>query len=89
MQEQTQRKKPKSQIGIVVSDKMDKTAVVRLESSSVHKLYKKIIRHKRKVKAHDAENAAKVGDKVRIIPSRPLSKEKKYRIVEVIKKTEK
>jgi len=86
MQEQIQRKKPKSQIGIVLSDKMDKTAVVRLESFTVHKLYKKIIRHRRKIKAHDPKNAAKVGDKVRIIPSRPLSKEKKYRIVEVIKK---
>ena len=85
MQNQAQVKKPKYQIGIVVSDKMDKTAVVKLETLTVHKLYKKIIKRKRKVKAHDPKNAAKIGDKVKITSSRPLSKEKKYRIVEIIK----
>lgn len=85
MQEQIQRKRPKSQIGIVVSDRMDKTAVVKLESFAVHKLYKKIIRRRRKVKADDPKNVSKVGDKVRIMPIRPLSKDKRYRIIEVIK----
>lgn len=85
MQNKTSRKRLKSQIGVVISDKMDKTAVVRLEDFTTHKLYKKIIRHRRKVKAHDPKNAAKIGDKVRIIPTRPLSKEKRYRIIEVIK----
>lgn len=85
MQEQAKRKKLKSQIGIVVSNKMDKTAVVRLESFTTHKLYKKTIRHRRKVKAHDPKNAVKIGDKVKIIPTRPLSKDKRYLILEVIK----
>lgn len=85
MQKQTKRKRLKSQIGIVVSDKMDKTAVVKLENFTTHKLYKKIIRHRRKVKAHDAKNVAKIGDKVKIIPTRPLSKDKRFRIIEVIK----
>lgn len=85
MQKQTKRKKLKSQIGIVVSDKMNKTTVVRLENFTTHKLYKKIIKHRRKVKAHDPKNVAKVGDKVKILPTRPLSKGKRYRIIEVIK----
>ncbi len=85
MQKQNKRKTPKSLIGVVISDKMQKTAVVQLESLSMHKLYKKVIKHKRKVKAHNPDNAAKTGDKVRIIPVRPLSKEKRYWITEVIK----
>ncbi len=85
MQKQIKRKKLKSQIGIVVSDKMNKAAVVRLENFTTHKLYKKIIKHRRKVKAHDPKNVAKIGDKVKILPTRPLSKGKRYRIIEVIK----
>ena len=80
MQSQTQRKKPKYQIGIVVSDKMQKTAVVKLESFTSHKLYKKIIKHRRKVKAHDPKNSVKIGDKVKIMQTRPLSKDKRYRL---------
>ena len=85
MQKQIKRKKLKSRIGIVVSDKMNKTAVVKLENFTTHKLYKKIIKHRRKVKAHDPKNVAKIGDKVKILPTRPLSKGKRYRIIEVIK----
>ena len=85
MQKQAQRKKAKCQTGVVVSDKMDKTAVVMLEGFTVHKLYKKIMRRRRKVKAHDAKNEAKIGDRVRIVSTRPLSKEKRYRIVEILK----
>ena len=85
MQKQIKRKKLESRIGIVVSDKMNKTAVVKLENFTTHKLYKKIIRQRRKVKAHDPKNVAKVGDKVKILPTRPLSKGKRYRIIEVIK----
>jgi small subunit ribosomal protein S17 len=84
---QTQRKKPKTKVGIVVSDKMDKTAVVKLESFTVHKLYKKTIKRRRKVKAHDEKNVAKTGDKVQIMEIRPLSKEKRYKIVEIINKS--
>lgn len=86
MQKQVQKKNNKSQIGIVVSDKMNKTAVVKLETLTMHSMYKKVIKHRRKVKAHNPDNAAKVGDKVRIIQTRPLSKEKRHLIVEVIKK---
>ena len=85
MQKQIKRKKLKSRIGIVVSDKINKTAVVRLENFTTHKLYKKIIKHRRRVKAHDPKNVAKIGDKVKILPTRPLSKGKRYRIIEVIK----
>ncbi len=85
MQKQIKKKKLKSRIGIVVSDKMDKTAVVKLENFTTHKLYKKIIKHRRKVKAHDPKNVAKIGDKVKILPTRPLSKGKRYRIIEVMK----
>lgn len=85
MQKEKARKRLKSQVGIVVSDKMEKTAVVRLESLATHKLYKKIIKHRRKVKAHNPDNKARMGDKVRIIPTRPLSKDKRHLIIEVIK----
>lgn len=86
MQMQKKRRTPNPKIGVVISDKMDKTAVVALESLSFHKLYKKVIKIRRKVKAHNPDNTAKIGDKVKIIPTRPLSKEKRYLITEVIKK---
>jgi len=85
MQKQAQRKKLKSRIGIVTSDKMHKTVIVKFESFTKHWLYKKIIRRRTSVKAHDEKNEAKIGDKVRIIPSRPLSKDKRFRVLEVIK----
>lgn len=85
MQNKTKRTRLKSQIGIVISDKMQNTAVVKLETFTTHKLYKKVIRQRRKVKAHNPDNMAKIGDKVRIIPTKPLSKEKRHRIIEVIK----
>lgn len=85
MQNKTKRTRLKSRIGIVISDKMQNTAVVKLETFTTHKLYKKVIRQRRKVKAHNPDNMAKIGDKVRIIPTRPLSKEKRHRIIEVIK----
>jgi small subunit ribosomal protein S17 len=85
MQKDQQRKRLKSTIGVVISDKMDKTAVVRLQTLSMDPLYKKVMKHKRKVKAHNPQNKAKLGDRVVIIPTRPLSKEKRYCIIEVIK----
>ena len=69
--------------GKVVSDKMDKTAVVAVTSLVQHPTYKKTIKKVSKFKAHDAENAARVGDTVKIIESRPLSKDKRWTIVEV------
>ena len=76
----------KIRVGTVVSDKMKKTIVVKTERTTKHPLYKKIIKRHAKLKAHDENNSAKIGDKVRIIESRPLSKEKRWRLVEIIEK---
>ena len=71
--------------GVVVSDKMDKTIVVRVERLKVHPLYKKAMRRHKKFKAHDENNTAKKGDKVKIIEARPYSKEKRFALLELIK----
>jgi len=76
----------KTRVGKVVSDKMDKTIVVLVEDSRAHKLYKKIIKRSIKLKAHDEENRCGVGDRVRIMETRPLSKDKRWRLVEIIEK---
>lgn len=76
----------KERIGIVVSDKMDKTRTVRVDWVMHHPIYEKLIRRQTKFKVHDEKNAAKVGDKVRIQETRPLSKTKRWRLVEIIKK---
>jgi small subunit ribosomal protein S17 len=80
--------KRKVREGLVVSNKMDKTVVVAVETRKVHSLYKKAIRVTKKYKAHDENNACKVGDKVKIVETRPLSKEKRWRITEIISKKE-
>jgi small subunit ribosomal protein S17 len=72
--------------GIVVSDKMDKTIVVAIESKTRHQLYKKYVQMTKKIKAHDEKNEAGIGDKVKVIESRPMSKDKKWRLVEIIEK---
>lgn len=72
----------------MVSDKMDKTVVVVVETRKVHRLYKKAMRVATKYKAHDEENACKVGDRVKIVETRPLSKEKKWRVTEIIPRKE-
>jgi small subunit ribosomal protein S17 len=71
---------------VVVSDKMDKTVVVRISSSVRHSLYGKIVRRSTKLKAHDEDSQAQTGDMVRIMETRPLSKTKRWRVVEVIEK---
>jgi len=76
----------KVMIGTVVSDKMDKTVVVAVETSVRHKVYKKTVKRTYKLKAHDEENACKVGDKVKVMETRPLSKDKRWRVVEVVEK---
>ncbi|NLO48922.1 MAG: 30S ribosomal protein S17 [Clostridiales bacterium] len=76
----------KTRIGLVVSDKMDKTIVVAVEDRVAHPLYKKIIRRTYKLKAHDEENACGIGDKVRVMETRPLSKDKNWRLVDIIEK---
>uniref|UniRef100_A0A7C1JN25 Small ribosomal subunit protein uS17 n=1 Tax=Ammonifex degensii TaxID=42838 RepID=A0A7C1JN25_9THEO len=81
-----ERGRRKVRVGRVVSDKMDKTVVVAVETLVRHPLYQRTVRRTKKVKAHDAENACRVGDKVRIMECRPLSKEKRWRVVEIIER---
>ncbi|HHU64088.1 MAG TPA: 30S ribosomal protein S17 [Clostridiales bacterium] len=78
----------KVRVGTVVSDKMDKTVVVAIETLVKHKLYKKFIKRTTKFKAHDEQNACRVGDTVKIMETRPLSRDKRWRVVEIIKKAE-
>jgi len=80
--------KRKVREGLVVSDKMDRTVVVAVETKKVHPLYKKAIRVTKKYKAHDENNACKIGDKVKIVETRPLSREKRWRVMEVMSKRE-
>lgn len=76
----------KTRIGVVVSDKMDKTIVVAIRTRVKHPLYGKIMNRTSKIKAHDEENQCGIGDTVKIMETRPLSKEKHWRLVEVIEK---
>ena len=76
----------KTRTGKVVSDKMDKTIVVAIADNVKHPLYKKIIKRTVKLKAHDENNVANIGDRVEIMETRPLSKDKRWRLVEVIEK---
>jgi small subunit ribosomal protein S17 len=78
----------KTRIGVVTSDKMDKTVVVSVETLVEHPLYKKRIKQTKKFKAHDEQNQCKTGDKVRIMETRPLSKDKRWRVVEIIESTQ-
>ena len=82
----SERNLRKTRVGRVVSDKMDKTIVVAVEDSVPHPLYKKIVKRTVKFKAHDEENQCGVGDRVRIMETRPLSKDKRWRLVEIIEK---
>lgn len=81
--------KRKVRIGTVISDKMDKTVVVQVEALTRHPLYKKVIRRRAKFMAHDEENKCRIGDVVKIIETRPLSKKKRWRVVEILQKKEK
>ncbi len=81
-----ERNMRKTAIGKVVSDKMDKTIVVLIEDSVKHKLYNKVVKRSRRLKAHDEKNEAKVGDRVKVMETRPLSKDKRYRLVEIVEK---
>ena len=76
----------KTRVGIVVSDKMNKTVVIAIEDNVKHPVYGKIIKHTLKLHAHDEENTCNVGDKVEIMETRPLSKTKRWRVVEIIEK---
>ena len=76
----------KTRTGKVVSDKMDKTVVVAIVDNVKHPLYKKIVKRTVRLKAHDENNACKVGDRVEVMETRPLSKDKRWRVVEIIEK---
>lgn len=78
--------KKKTLVGKVVSNKMEKTIVVLVESIKPHPIYKKYVRKSKKYKAHDEQNSCKIGDKVKIIECRPLSKDKHFRLLETIEK---
>ena len=78
----------KTRVGIVVSDKMDKTIVVAIEDKVKHPLYKKIVKRTYKLKAHDEENVANIGDRVKVMETRPLSKDKRWRLVEIVEKAQ-
>ena len=76
----------KTRVGMVVSDKMDKTVVIAIEDNVKHPVYGKIIKHTLKVHAHDEANECGIGDKVEIMETRPLSKTKRWRVVQIIEK---
>ena len=76
----------KTRTGIVVSDKMDKTIVVAVKDNVRHPLYKKIVKRTYKLKAHDEKNEAGIGDTVRVMETRPLSREKRWRLTEIVEK---
>ena len=78
----------KTRIGKVVSDKMDKTIVVAIEYSVKHKLYSKIVKRTYKLKAHDENQVAHIGDRVKVMETRPISKDKRWRLVEVVEKAQ-
>jgi len=76
----------KTRVGIVTSDKMDKTIVVSIVDNVKHPLYGKIVKRTYKLKAHDEKNECKIGDRVKVMETRPLSKDKRWRLVEIIEK---
>ena len=82
----SERNLRKTQVGTVVSDKMDKTVVIAIQDHVRHPLYKKIIKRTVKLKAHDEKNECKVGDRVMVMETRPLSKDKRWRVAEIIEK---
>ena len=86
MNKATTRGRGREVVGVVLSDCMDKTIVVRVERASVHPLYKKVVRVRRKFIAHDEKNDCHTGDRVRIVECRPLSRRKRWRVAEVMER---
>ena len=80
------RGRRKVRMGYVISDKMDKTVIVQVGSSKAHRLYRKTVRQRSKFKVHDEKNECGVGDLVRIAETRPLSKEKRWRVISIVEK---
>ena len=85
----SERNLRKTRVGNVVSDKMDKTVVVAIADNVRHPLYKKIIKRTVKLKAHDEENQCGIGDRVMVMETRPMSKDKRWRVVEILEKAKK
>ena len=83
-----ERKPRKNLVGRVVSDKMDNTVTISIERTFQHPMYKKIVKKTSKIWAHDAENECKTGDKVRVMSTRPLSKLKRWRVVEILERAQ-
>ena len=83
-----ERSKRKEEIGFVTSNKMDKTVTIEVERKSQHPLYKRVVVNTKKFKAHDENNECRPGDKVRIIETRPLSKNKRWRVVEILREAD-
>ena len=86
MENKIERNLRKTREGIVVSDKMDKTVVVAVEDSVAHPMYSKTVKRTYKLKAHDENNSCEMGDKVKVMETRPLSKDKRWRVVEILEK---
>ena len=86
MQSAAPRTQRKTREGLVVSDKMDKTVIVEVEDRVKHALYGKVLRRTRKLQAHDEQNACGVGDRVTLMETRPLSRTKRWRVVEILEK---
>jgi small subunit ribosomal protein S17 len=82
----TARGRRKVRLGTVISDKMDKTVIVQVGSSKAHRLYRKTLQQRTRFKVHDEKNEAGVGDLVRITETRPMSKEKRWRVLEIVEK---
>ncbi len=82
----TERNLRKTRVGKVVSDKMDKTVVVAIEDHVKHPLYKKIVKKTYKLKAHDENNECRIGDTVKVMETRPLSKDKRWRLVQILER---
>lgn len=78
----------KVRIGTVVSDKMDKTVVFQVERKTQHPIYKRVIKRTKRFKAHDENNKCRVGDKIKVMETRPLSKDKRWRVIEIIEHAE-
>ena len=76
----------KTRVGVVVSDKMDKTIVVSVTDNVKHPLYNKIVKRTYKLKAHDENNECRIGDRVKVMETRPLSKDKRWRLVEIVER---
>jgi small subunit ribosomal protein S17 len=82
----TQRGRRKVRLGYVIADKMDKTVIVQIGSSKAHRLYRKTVRQRTRFKVHDEKNECGVGDLVRIVETRPISKEKRWRVQQIVEK---